>query len=217
MVLQEADLEVGGEGTHGHSPAGLSRRHDSLQDHPVRVHHPIVGSRAACQAEGPLAEGDDGIELRFEVHPSGVTDDEGGAVRSLQAGEVDEGGRDVHTHHRESTSGQLVGVATGPAADVQDPLARPQAQRGHDGVDLMDRAVGERVTQVGGTQVVGHLLEPVVPAPFDHLASLSPWRRPRWCRPPPPRPTPPAARRRRSSRPGPWPRPRRARPAAPPG
>ena len=70
--------------------------------------------------------------------------------------------RDVDAVDDDPPPGQLVGVAPGPAADVEHPLARPQPERRDDVVDLLHRPLGERVAQVRRPEVLGDRLEPVV-------------------------------------------------------
>jgi hypothetical protein len=69
---------------------------------------------------------------------------------------------DVDAVDRDAAACQFVGVAAGAAADIEHPLARPQAQRGDDVVDLLDGALGVGVPVVGRTEVIGEFLEPVV-------------------------------------------------------
>ena len=54
-----------------------------------------------------------------------------------------------------------MGVATGPAADVEDPLPGFEPQGAHQVVHLLHGPLGVRVPQVRPTEVVGDRLEPV--------------------------------------------------------
>ena len=54
-----------------------------------------------------------------------------------------------------------MGVPSGTAPDVEDPGTGVEFERLDEEVDLLHRAIGERVAEVGLTQVRGHLLEPV--------------------------------------------------------
>ena len=58
--------------------------------------------------------------------------------------------------------GQLVGVASRSAPDVEHTVARAQTERFDHMVDLLGRALGERVAQVRLAEVLGDRLEPVV-------------------------------------------------------
>ena len=49
----------------------------------------------------------------------------------------------------------------GTTADVEHPLAGPQVEGAHDELDLVRRALGEGVAEIGGAQVIRNLLEPV--------------------------------------------------------
>ena len=162
------NLEVGGEGSQGHSPAGPNRRSNALQDRSVRVDHPVVRPRSTRKAESALAQRDDCVELGVELHPAGITHDEGHSRRGTVSSQLDEGGGDVDAHHLKPATGQLEGVTARAAADVQDPLAGGEFKRCHYGVHLGDGAVCEGVAQVGATQVVCDLLEPVAPVSSGH-------------------------------------------------
>ena len=110
---------------------------------------------------------------------AGVGPLEGGAGRRGGGRELDEAPADVHAVHDQPPPGQLVGVATGAAPDVEHPHAGLQVEGLHEEPDLLVGALGERVPQVGDAQVLGDGLEPVVvPAP-----TATPSRRPS-CPPP---------------------------------
>ena len=64
---------------------------------------------------------------------------------------------------------QLLRVPTGAAPHVEDAVRGVEAERGDDVVDLLHRALGVGVPVVGGAEVVGEILEPVVAV--DHRRS----------------------------------------------
>ena len=64
--------------------------------------------------------------------------------------------------HRNATSGELDRVTAGAAPHVEHPLARLQAERGDDVIDLLHRALGVRIPVVRAAHVVGEVLEPVI-------------------------------------------------------
>ena len=112
----------------------------------------VVLAARRHQPEGALAQADGGVELRVERQVSGVEPLERRTGRRVGAGEVDERRGDVDAVDDDAPAGQLVGVAPGTAPDVEHPLARPQAERGDDVVDLLHRPLGERVAQVRTTR-----------------------------------------------------------------
>ena len=77
-------------------------------------------------------------------------------------GQVDEALADVDADDLDAPRGQRVGVAAGPAADVEHPHARLEPERVDEEADLLLGALRERVAQVGVAEVVGDRLEPVV-------------------------------------------------------
>jgi hypothetical protein len=76
--------------------------------------------------------------------------------------ELHEAGTDVDAVHGDAERRERVCVASGPAADVEHPHARLEAQHLGQEADLLRGAAGERVPQVGATQVIGGGLEPVI-------------------------------------------------------
>src|ERR671910_3783025 len=83
--------------------------------------------------------------------------------------EIAEALADVDADHLDAASGQGVGVPPRPAADVEQPLPGPEPERPAEEADLLLGALGERVAQVGGAEVVGDRFEPVVgPVGFGH-------------------------------------------------
>ena len=111
---------------------------------PGRSARAIAGEHACVvavrrhQAERSLAEADHGVELAVErrvaraSRRSNVAS--GGAPSAARS---TNGLADVDAVHGDAAPGELVGVATGPAADVEDPHPRPQPERADEEVDLL--------------------------------------------------------------------------------
>ena len=157
-VLEPADLEVGGERRHGGDAAGPQRTGDAGEHVAVGVQR---RSRASGEAEGALAQRDGGVELGVESKVPGIGAHEAGARWRVGSGDVDEPLADVDADDLHPPFGEGVGVPAGPAADVEHPLAGPQAEGVDQELDLLLGALGERVAEVGGAEVVGDRLEPV--------------------------------------------------------
>jgi hypothetical protein len=79
---------------------------------------------------------------------------------------------DIDAVDGDAPAGQLVGVAAGAAADVEHPVAGPEGKGVDEEVDLLRRSLGEGIAEVGGAEVVGDRLEPVLG--LAHRASLPP-------------------------------------------
>ena len=80
----------------------------------------------------------------------------------VPAGQVDERLGDVDAVHDDAPPGELVGVAPGPAPDVEHPRPGLEPERGDDVVDLLHGPLRERVAQVRRPEVIGDRFEPVV-------------------------------------------------------
>ena len=161
VLTGKAHLEVGGECAECQASTRAHGGGDAAQDRPIGIRGCGARTRSAGEAEGSLTERDGGIELGLVGHFPGIRTDECGAGGRGGDREVDEHLRDVDPQHLESPAGQLVGVPPGTAPDVEDPGTVVEIERLDEEVDLLHRAVGERVAEVSLTQVLGHLLEPV--------------------------------------------------------
>src|SRR3546814_13435819 len=96
----------------------------------------------------------------MEGQRPGICSDEGGARRSIGAGQVDEALADVDADDLHPPTGEGVGVATRAAPDVEDPHPGFEAQHVDEEAALLVGALGARVAQVGSPPVVGPRLEP---------------------------------------------------------
>src|SRR5205807_9929319 len=81
---------------------------------------------------------------------------------------------DVDADDLVAGAGQGEGVAAGAAADVEDPGAGRQAETVDEERDLLLRALGEGVAEVGGTEVIGDILEPVAIVPVHRRQLRAP-------------------------------------------
>ncbi len=80
----------------------------------------------------------------------------------MLGGEIDEALADVHAQDLHPQPGQGMGVATWPAPDVEDSHPGLEAQGADEELDFLVGALREGVAEVGGAQVIGNRLEPVV-------------------------------------------------------
>src|SRR5690606_18414405 len=87
--------------------------------------------------------------------------------------QLDEPAADVDAHDLDPPLGQGPGVAARPAADVEHPHPRLEAQLVDEERHLVGRPLRERVAQVGVAEVVGERLEPVAGG-VGHRAPIVP-------------------------------------------
>ena len=146
--------EVRAERGQREAAAGAQRSSDGRQDGGVVT----IGGH---QPERALTQADDCVELAVERHRPRVEPLERGALRRYLAGEVDESLTDVDAVHPDAAPGQCVRVAARSAADIEDAGPRFQCQRLDEEVDLLSRALRERIAQVGPPEMIRHVLEPV--------------------------------------------------------
>src|SRR5690606_8453271 len=136
--------------------------------------------RRSTQPERALAQRDGGVEadpgaVGVAERPveAGVAD-QGTGIGSLEAGQVrqalavgdldgdlDEPLADVDAEHRDAAPGQRQGVPSRSAADIEHPHAQFQAEEVDQEADILLGAHGERVAEVGRSDVIGDVLEPV--------------------------------------------------------
>lgn len=86
---------------------------------------------------------------------------EGGAVGRLGCGQLNETLRNVNAGDANAPPGELVAVAPRATADIEQRHPRLEAEQHDERVHLPHGALGERIAQVGGTEVVGQPFKPV--------------------------------------------------------
>ncbi len=155
-IVVVLDDEVGAEGAE-REPAAGSERPDHALDHDV------VLTARRHQPERPLAQADHCVEFAVEDQRPSVEAFEGRTVGCIIPCDLDEPVADVDAVDDDPATCELVSVATRPTPDVEHTVARGQAERLHDVIDLLHRALGERVPQVRLAHVVCQVLEPVIP------------------------------------------------------
>ena len=125
------------------------------------VQHRTVLAVGGHQAECPLAQADRGVELVVERQRAGIEAFERRTGRRSLRRQFDEPLADVDAVDHHSSPCQLVRVPARPAADVEHAVPGVQPQRLDDEVDLLRRALGERVPQVRRSQMLRDGLEPM--------------------------------------------------------
>jgi hypothetical protein len=97
---------------------------------------------------------------------TGISNDELGIRQTLsvrsRSRNIDEGLTDVDPRHPESSAREFEAVSPRSTTDVKDRRRRREPEFIDQEIDFLNRSLGERVTQVSLTHVVGKFLEPVV-------------------------------------------------------